>query len=76
MTPKAKRPVCEPGAANRLLGIAVAGNVKFTLLPSSSPMGVPLARSLKRAIIFAGSEGYVPRDHARRLISMLGLRGV
>jgi hypothetical protein len=57
-----------PGATNHLLGI---GHVA-----SSSPIGVPLARSLKRALVFAGAEGYVPRDHARRLVSLLGLEHV
>jgi hypothetical protein len=62
--------------ARRLLWIGhVAGNVKCILPPRSSPIGVPLARSLKRAIVFAGVEGHVPRDHARRLISILGLEG-
>lgn len=77
MTSKAKRPAAGPGATNCLSRIGrVAGNVKFTLPPSSSPMGVSLVRSLKRAIVFAGAEGYVARDQARRLISILGLRAV
>jgi hypothetical protein len=37
---------------------------------------LPLAVSLKRAIVFAGAEGYVPRDHARRLLALLQLREV
>jgi hypothetical protein len=60
----------------RLGGTHVAGSVKCTLPSSSSPIGIPLARSLKRAIVFAGAEGCVPRDVARRLISVLGLEHV
>jgi hypothetical protein len=65
IAPCTRRP---PGATNHLLGI---GHVA-----SSSPIGITLARSLKRAIVFAGAEGCVPRDHARWLISILGLEHV
>jgi hypothetical protein len=52
IAPCTRRP---PGATNHLLGI---GHVA-----SSSPIGVPLARSLKRAIVFAGVEVQHDRPH-------------
>jgi hypothetical protein len=39
-----------------------------------SIMPLPLALSLKRALVMGGSEGYIPRSHARRLLALFGLQ--
>jgi hypothetical protein len=39
-------------------------------------LSLPLATSLKKAIVFSATEGLIPRLHARRLLTVLGLRGV
>jgi hypothetical protein len=38
-----------------------------------SIMPLPLAVSLKRALVVSGAEGHIPREHARRLLALLGL---
>jgi hypothetical protein len=37
---------------------------------------LPLMVSLKRALVFSGAEGHIPREHARQLLALLDLRGV
>jgi hypothetical protein len=37
---------------------------------------LPLAVSLKRAVVMAGAEGFIPRLHARRLLALLQLQEV
>lgn len=37
---------------------------------------LPLMVSLKRALVFSGAEGHIPREHARRLLVLLRLQEV
>jgi hypothetical protein len=37
---------------------------------------LPLVRSLKRALVMSGAEGFIPREHARRLLALLQLQEV
>jgi hypothetical protein len=43
---------------------------------SITPTPLPLTVSLKRAVVMAGASGYIPHEHARRLISLLKLEEV
>lgn len=43
---------------------------------ATTVMPLPLAVSLKRALIFSGAEEHIPRTHARRLLALLQLQEV
>jgi hypothetical protein len=49
----------------------VSTNRRYPITP------LPLAVSLKKALVFGGAAGHIPREHARQLLVLLGLqRGV
>jgi hypothetical protein len=64
--------------SNRLAGRGVptpkpaqaSTNRRYCITP------LPLAVSLKKALVFSGAEGHIPRAHARRLLALFGLQEV
>jgi hypothetical protein len=74
MNRKLRRPGLEtPGAGSAVVG-GNSGNNPTT--PCALIHFLPLAISLKKALVLSASEGYIPREHATQLLTILGLRGV
>lgn len=58
------------GAADCCCSWGAADSSAYPITP------LPLAVSLKKAVVFSGAEGHIPREHARRLLALLGLQEV
>jgi hypothetical protein len=50
--------------------VKVSTNHRYCITP------LPLRVSLKRALVFSGAEEHIPREHARRLLTLFWLRAV
>jgi hypothetical protein len=59
-----------PGVAGGV-GVAAWGAANSGVYPITP---LPLAVILKRALVFSGAEGHIPREHAKQLLALLGLR--
>jgi hypothetical protein len=57
------------GAADCCCSWGAANSGAYPITP------LPLAVSLKKALVFSGAEGHIPREHARRLLALLQLQG-